>query len=263
VLFATILRALRRDAAAAPAPAVRVEPTFDIPGFDLAAALERCDGDETLLRDLLRRFAERYRSVAPTLIALVRNEPAEARRLAHTLYGVAATIGAVAAADDARSLEQALGDGSDPTASVERLERSLAAACAAIARLDRARVLIVDDDDTNLTILRRVLERDFDVVEANDGVRAIELARAVKPRVALLDVIMPSMSGFELLARLKDDSATAEIDVLLLTGLDDAQTRARASESGAAGVIAKPFKASQVRDRVRALLHSEPTTTFT
>jgi putative two-component system response regulator len=123
--------------------------------------------------------------------------------------------------------------------------------------------LIVDDDDTNLMILRRVLEREHDVIAASDGARAFELAREQKPRVALLDVIMPRMDGFELLARLKADPATAAIEVLLLTGLDDAETRIRARESGAAGVVAKPFNPAQVRDRVRALLHAEASTTFT
>jgi CheY-like chemotaxis protein len=73
VLVATILRTLHREPVAAVAGPPLVEPSFRLAGFDLTAALERCDGDESLLREMLRRFADRYGSQAPKLAALVRD----------------------------------------------------------------------------------------------------------------------------------------------------------------------------------------------
>jgi diguanylate cyclase (GGDEF)-like protein len=112
-------------------------------------------------------------------------------------------------------------------------------------------ILIVDDDTTNIAILAHVLENEFDVVFATDGVQALELALTVQPALVLLDVMMPGMDGYEVLSRLKSEPLTTEIPVIFLTGLDASEAETRGLELGASDYVTKPFNAAVVRARVR------------
>ena len=91
------------------------------------------------------------------------------------------------------------------------------------AESTRASILVVDDDPINLNILGALLQPHYDVSAAPSGERALEIAVATpKPDLILLDVLMPGMDGFAVLARLRADPASRDIPVIFVTGMDAA-----------------------------------------
>ena len=116
------------------------------------------------------------------------------------------------------------------------------------------RALIIDDDRDLLTLIRRTLEftAGWDVQTALSGAAGIALARATPPDVILVDVMMPEMDGYEVCRRLKADSATASVPVVLLTARRDLDERLLAG-TGSAGVLLKPFQPQDLARQVREL----------
>lgn len=113
-------------------------------------------------------------------------------------------------------------------------------------------VLLVDDNPTNLQILYRTLEGSgYHLLVARNGETALSIARAAKPALVLLDVMMPGMDGFEVCSRLKADPATASTAVIFLSALGDSQAKVRGFAVGGVDYIAKPFQADEVVARVR------------
>ncbi len=123
------------------------------------------------------------------------------------------------------------------------------------ASAPRATVLIVDDDPGNLGALGRLLHPYYDVLAAPSGERALEIAAgARKPDLILLDVMMPCMDGYAVLARLRDNPATHDIPVMFVTGLDSTEDEERGLELGAVDYIAKPYRPPIVLARVHTQL---------
>ena len=114
------------------------------------------------------------------------------------------------------------------------------------------KILIVDDDPDMLTVLRWALSRVGDVLEAGEGRAALRLVRDEKPRLILLDVAMPGMSGIEVLkeARALDPTAI----VVMLTGLCDIAIAKEALDCGARAYITKPFDDNYLCGEVQRLL---------
>src|SRR5476651_545913 len=84
-----------------------------------------------------------------------------------------------------------------------------------------ARVLIVDDIPANVRLLKAKLEADYyEVIAADNGQSAIDIALEAQPDIVLLDVMMPDMDGFEVCRRLKDNAETRHIPIILITALD-------------------------------------------
>ena len=118
-----------------------------------------------------------------------------------------------------------------------------------------ARVLVVDDEERNRRLLVAMLEAEgYSAAEAPDGARALELARHNRPDIVLLDVMMPGMDGYEVARALKADSATKAIPVVMVTALDDRDSRLRGLDAGAEEFVTKPVDRSELRVRVRNLL---------
>jgi diguanylate cyclase (GGDEF)-like protein len=117
------------------------------------------------------------------------------------------------------------------------------------------RVLVVDDDEDIRTVLRVTLElAGFTVITAADGPDGLDLARSESPDVILLDVMMPSMDGLEVLTRLRADARTAHLPVLLVTARVQSQDAVDGLEKGADDYITKPFDPDEVAARVRAAI---------
>ncbi len=113
-------------------------------------------------------------------------------------------------------------------------------------------VLIVDDTPEYLTVLGEMLQAHHVVRVANSGERALELAaRDPVPDLILLDVMMPGLSGFDVLTRLRRDERTRDIPVIFITGLDDAADELTGLRLGAADYIVKPLVAPVVLARVQ------------
>ncbi len=117
-------------------------------------------------------------------------------------------------------------------------------------------VLIVDDEKQNRSLLTALLQDDYRLVLAKNGVQALEKARAHEPDLILMDVLMPDMDGYEVLKRLKNDDLTRDIPVIFITAMDAAGDEERGLDLGAVDYITKPFHPSIVRVRIRNHLQS-------
>jgi len=120
------------------------------------------------------------------------------------------------------------------------------------------KILAVDDESDVLLIIQTGLEVEgFDVVTAVNGEEALSQAREEQPDLILLDVMMPIMDGFEVLAKLKEDDSTSQIPVIMLTGLSDRKKIQQALVSGIECYVVKPFDFSDLMQKVHAALGSQ------
>jgi CheY-like chemotaxis protein len=104
------------------------------------------------------------------------------------------------------------------------------------------RVLVVDDEEGIRVLCRVNLELGgYEVLEASDGVEALEVARSQRPDLIFLDVMMPRMDGWEVLGHLKEDPSTASIPVVLLTARTSEEDQMKAWGEGVLEYLSKPF----------------------
>ncbi|MGB6007993.1 HD domain-containing phosphohydrolase [Castellaniella sp.] len=118
----------------------------------------------------------------------------------------------------------------------------------------RRTLLLVDDESTNLQVLRHTLQADYRLLFAKDGPTALSLVAKDRPDLILLDIMMPGMSGYEVCAALKRDDVTRPIPVIFVTALNEASDEQKGLELGAVDYIAKPFSPPIVQARVRTHL---------
>ncbi|TXH96020.1 MAG: response regulator [Rheinheimera sp.] len=115
-------------------------------------------------------------------------------------------------------------------------------------------ILLVDDEPTNLRVLRTVLNDLYRLLFAKNGQEALQLATEHQPDLVLLDVMMPGMTGFEVCTKLKADSQTQHIPVIFVTALRDEIDETQGFEVGAVDYITKPITPAVVRARVKTHL---------
>jgi putative two-component system response regulator len=119
--------------------------------------------------------------------------------------------------------------------------------------LGPATILVVDDNTENLTVLGELLSPEFRVLAASGGQRALDLiGGGARPDLMLLDIMMPGMSGYEVLERVRADPAAPFLPVIFVTALGAAADEERGLLSGASDYISKPFRPAVVLARVRA-----------
>ncbi len=112
-------------------------------------------------------------------------------------------------------------------------------------------VLLVDDNPQNLKVLYETLrDRHYQLLIANDGEKAIQLARRHRPEVILLDIMMPGMDGYEVCDELKQSPETALSAIVFLSALNDVDAKVKGFNTGGADYISKPFQAQEVIARV-------------
>jgi len=111
-------------------------------------------------------------------------------------------------------------------------------------------ILITDDEKMNLDILGGILSPMYNLLISRDGNRAINIAKEHKPDLILLDVLMPDMSGFEVIVALKNCEETIKIPVIFITGLTSAEDEEKGFVLGAVDYITKPFNKAIVKARV-------------
>ena len=116
-------------------------------------------------------------------------------------------------------------------------------------------ILVVDDDAVSRTMLTRLLEKDGHRVDtAADGRQALERLHADPFDLALLDVLMPELDGYEVLEHMKKDDALRHVPVLMITALDDVRSAVRCIEMGADDYLLKPFDPIVLQARIKASL---------
>jgi putative two-component system response regulator len=113
-------------------------------------------------------------------------------------------------------------------------------------------IMVVDDVNINRMILSEILSDTYQIVEASDGVEALEMLKSgsALPAVVLLDIVMPNMDGHDVLRHMKANPDLEHIPVLFITASDDPESETKALQEGAMDYIAKPFNPSVVKARV-------------
>jgi putative two-component system response regulator len=124
------------------------------------------------------------------------------------------------------------------------------------SQVQQAKIMIVDDESMNIKILRRLLELEgfTRFVTTGDAPTAVSLIRQEQPDIVLLDLMMPYVSGLEILTEVRADDSIAFVPIVILTAVTDRETRVRAVELGATDFLNKPVDASELLPRVRNLL---------
>jgi len=111
----------------------------------------------------------------------------------------------------------------------------------------KKKILVVDDEERNLYVLKEILAATGYAVEtAQDGFEALEKAKDFLPDLILLDIVMPKMDGYETCRKLKENSSTENIPVVILTALIDRESRIKGLECGANDFISKPFDPAEL-----------------
>jgi len=118
-------------------------------------------------------------------------------------------------------------------------------------------ILIAEDEPSILESLDFILRRaGWSVESVTDGQAALEGVRRLKPRILVLDVMLPRRSGFDVLKQLRGDTTTRDLPVLILTAKGQQQDRRTAEDLGADGFVTKPYANAEVVDAVRQLLEN-------
>ena len=121
--------------------------------------------------------------------------------------------------------------------------------------LPRSTVLIVDDNPQNVELLQAFLESlPVKIVTAADGIDALDKVAQHNPDLILLDIMMPRMSGFQVCRRLKADPKTKDIQVLMVTALNELGDIEQATECGTDDFVSKPVNKFELLTRVKSLL---------
>ena len=125
------------------------------------------------------------------------------------------------------------------------------------ARVQRSRILVIDDHPEIVRLIARLLSPLHDIITASNGEEGLQKVHDERPDLVISDVMMPKMSGFQLVERLREDPETARLPVLLLTARADGHDRVRGLRRGASDYLIKPFLPEELKARVDNLLRHQ------
>ncbi|RME28886.1 MAG: response regulator, partial [Deltaproteobacteria bacterium] len=118
-------------------------------------------------------------------------------------------------------------------------------------------ILVVDDDKFNVTLMRELCNTiGYRVVEAKNGFEALRKVGEQRPDLILLDLMMTGKSGFEVCQELKSDKSTADIPIIIVTALDDLESKMRGIKLGADDYVTKPFRLFELQQRIASVLEA-------
>lgn len=115
-------------------------------------------------------------------------------------------------------------------------------------------ILVVDDEPTNLRVLKKMLEAQYQLTFARSGEEALRIVKRDLPDLILLDVMMPNMSGIEVCQHLKSDDISKQVPIIFVTALNDEVDEAKGFDAGAVDYITKPVSPAIVKARVKTHL---------
>lgn len=120
------------------------------------------------------------------------------------------------------------------------------------------KVLIVDDNKQNINLLKDFVESwGYETLLASQGIEALEIAKAKRPDIILLDIMLPGISGYEVCHSIKTDTALSTIPIILLTALTDEEDRIHGYKVGADGFLSKPIFYKELRAMVEHFLQQK------
>lgn len=116
-------------------------------------------------------------------------------------------------------------------------------------------IMIIDDDETSRYILSDLVEMlDYIPVLAADGVTALNIMRKQTPDLALLDILMPKMTGYEVLKNMKEDPALCNVPVIMTSGIKETEIVVQCIRKGAEDYIVKPYNLAMLKNKIKACL---------
>ena len=119
----------------------------------------------------------------------------------------------------------------------------------------KGKILIVDDEPLNVKLMKAYLPSDrYQTISAFSGEEALEKVESDSPDLILLDIMMPGINGYEVTERLKNNPATRNIPIILVTALDGSDNKVKGLESGADEFLNKPVNTAELLARVQSLL---------
>lgn len=246
--------------------------------IDREAAMKRLGFDETIYNNLLRLFVEQHGEETEKISSLLEEgNLKEARRQVHTLKGAAATLGAVELSETAADLEHAIQSDKpyEIQLRLEALEEGLRIAIKTAEGMMESgeekepsckdgmnesaespcSILIVDDSVESLETIIQALGSGYTKKLATDGEIAMDLlGEDPLPDVLLLDLVMPGMSGLELIELLKSQPRYKDLPIAVLSGSEDMEMRLAAFNAGAEEFIVKPFDAGELKARLGTMV---------
>ena len=246
--------------------------SISIPGIDTSKGIMMTGGNHDKYLDILKTFYNNGRSILHDLKTYADKKDLESYNIKiHAIKSAAGSVGADALSEDAGILEDACEQNNialvlDKTPKfLKNLKALLEAVGTSLSQLSdtsapkktaslsdapRRKVLVVDDTPTTMHIILNILKEDYEVLVAKNGEIGLSLAKNSKPDLILLDVIMPGMSGFEVLKKLKSGADTRDISVILVSGKEGAEDEAEGYALGAIDYIRKPFVGAVLKHKV-------------
>ncbi|MCL2855089.1 MAG: response regulator [Defluviitaleaceae bacterium] len=253
-------------------------PFIKIEGVDVAKGIKLAGGGnfDTYIR-VLEKFCENGRRLLEEIPDAVQREDFSLCAVyMHALRSISASIGANLLSQTARVLETASEQGqaefikAKTPKFLEDLEAVIMEAEYAATRNRMAgnneeatlkarmsdmddtkkKILLIDDTETFLFLLNDILKEDYETFISKDGEDGLETAQFAMPDLILLDIVMPGMNGFDVMEALKADDRTKHIPVVLVSGKDTDEDKAKGYDAGAVGYIQKPFKPDEVKSEV-------------
>jgi DNA-binding response OmpR family regulator len=118
-----------------------------------------------------------------------------------------------------------------------------------------SKIMIVDDDIQATTLLEKILSVEgYESVSVNESTKAVQTAKSTNPDLFLLDLMMPDPDGFKLCRILRADPYFAKTPIIIVTALDDSDSRVVAYGAGANDYITKPFHIDELSHKIKALI---------
>ncbi len=124
------------------------------------------------------------------------------------------------------------------------------------------KILVVDDENDVLLILKTALSEEYDVKTSSNGIDALAAAEEFMPDLVILDMMMPEMDGFEVMAEMKKRDSLARIPVVFLTGVSDKEKIRRALDMGTSYYLVKPFDYNELITKVSLAIKDSETSTI-
>jgi CheY-like chemotaxis protein len=118
----------------------------------------------------------------------------------------------------------------------------------------RRKVLIVDDEPNVRRLSRTILSKKFDVFEAENGIQAIEMAKAQKPDIILMDMMMPKMDGLTACQAIRNDSEIKSIPIIMVTAVGFELNMKLSQQMGSNGYLTKPFSPQELIEKTTQVL---------
>ncbi|MCG8335941.1 MAG: response regulator [Proteobacteria bacterium] len=116
------------------------------------------------------------------------------------------------------------------------------------------KILVVDDDQTNLKFLREILEDEYHLLTVDTGEEALSAIHEFNPKIVLLDIMLPGVSGYEVCEKIRQDEKLSQVKIILISAKAMINERQKGYEAGADDYITKPFDHEELLLKVQSIL---------